>query len=205
MPRGKRNGEDLSDKKQRPPEEAGPGHNSALTEAEQRFLLIEHMAAIKAARAKVASATSAVRDLYKKAKAHGVSKKDIDFALSLDGGDEAAQIERRRREAQIARWLLHPIGTQSDLFETHDGKPLIEAAKDEGEFAALRGEACEVPAKHAGGPGQQPWIEGWHQGNAFRQERLERTRAELESPDAMLIKGVGEAPPPLGPEQAAIQ
>src|SRR5690606_15024300 len=86
-----------------------------LTDEQSQVLFFNHKKKIAGLKEKISSLTGELRATYKVAKSEGFLKKDFDFAFLLDKDEDDAAIERRRREAQIARWQGHPIGTQGDL------------------------------------------------------------------------------------------
>ncbi|MCW5697337.1 MAG: hypothetical protein KIS96_11480 [Bauldia sp.] len=158
-----------------------PKDHNQLTDDQQRVIFFDHLAKVRKAKDKIASATAELRNLYKFAKADSISKKDIDHALRLETADEADLIEERRRLDQIARWIGSPVGTQAELFDGTDRTPLVDRAKEAGKIVGLKGEVCSVPAQYQGA-GEQAWIDGWHLGNDARQETIKaRTEAELNS------------------------
>lgn len=146
---------------------AAAGHNSsALTDDQQQALFWSHLGKIKRQRDKIASLTGELRQAYKLAKAEGFSKADLDYALRLESEDETEAIDRRRREAQIARWMAHPIGTQSDLFDGVDRTPAVDKAYATGKIAAFKGDAPIAPYADGGSEQAQAWLRGHHDGSA---------------------------------------
>jgi ribosome modulation factor/uncharacterized protein (UPF0335 family) len=157
---------------------AGIGDNSGepetlekLTDEQQRVLFVQHVVKIERLKAELDAATSdikaAIKDAYKIAKEESCSKKDIDFALRLRKNPDDEEVEQRRREAQIAAWVNHPIGTQPDLFagDGVDRTPSVEKAYEAGKMAGLEGAVCSPP--HADNTEQgQRWLQGWHDGQA---------------------------------------
>lgn len=151
---------------------AGVGHNSGLTDQQQRALLIQAVVDIEGLKEQMASLNGKLRNRYKQAKADGVKKKDIDFAIELRKGDEKEAITEHRRRLQIARWVNHPIGTQPDLFDQQaeadaDREPIEDKVAREGELAGLEGKSCEPPS-HLTGPLMQIWVDNWHKAQAHR-------------------------------------
>lgn len=149
------------------------GHNSgdtALTDDQQQVLFFNHKKSIGALKDKVAHATSELRNAYKLAKSEGFLKKDFDWAFELEKDEDDKAIEDRRRQANIARWLNHPIGTQADLFSDGadtDRRSQEERGYAEGKRAGMAGEICK-PSFSAGTDGYGGYMKGWHEGAAVR-------------------------------------
>lgn len=96
--------------------EPGMGDNSEpreLTPEQRRSLLMQACNDIGGLKADVASLTADLRHAYKQAKADGIPKKDIDFALQLKVMERDAVVERITRHSQIIEWI-HP-GVQAEL------------------------------------------------------------------------------------------
>jgi hypothetical protein len=187
---------------------AGPDHNT-LTEDQERALFFHHLNRVKAQKAVVASETGSLRSLYKIAKADGFSKKDIDFALSLESRKEEETLEERRRQQRIAFWLQHPIGTQPDMFDFQpDRTPLADRAYEAGKIAGMKGEPNRPPHDENTEAGQK-WMAGWHKGQELifavgRQKDAEAFNGDGDETD----EGEGDgdtAPLPLGDQPATHQ
>lgn len=140
-----------------------------LSEDQRQALFFQHKRQIAALKEKVGSATSDLRNAYKVAKAEGFPKKDFDFAFKLEDDADDEAISERRRQAEIAKWLGHPIGTQADLFaETSiDRRPISETSYEEGKRAAMNNEVLKPP-HGAGTEAYTRYVEGWHEGDAIR-------------------------------------
>jgi len=96
--------------------EPGMGDNSApreLTLEQKRSLLMKACDEILPMKLDFAALAGEIRQAYKAAKADGIPKKDIDFALQLKGMDRDSIIDRITRHSQIIEWL-HP-GVQAEL------------------------------------------------------------------------------------------
>jgi len=163
------------------------GHNSGeLTSDQQQVLFHQHMKKIKAAKEQMATATSQLRNAYKLAKSEGFPKTDIDYAFMLEKDKDDGAIQARRREAEIAKWMGHPIGTQPDLFATGvnaDPRSQGEKAYEDGKRAGIRGEVCKAPYG-PGTDGYDGYMRGWHDGNAA----LSNQAKEQEEGDAVLMR-----------------
>lgn len=158
---------------------AGPGHNSAgaveLTDAQEEALFRNHLGKVRALKAKQASVTADLRNAYKGAKADGWAKKRIDFALALENDEGNELLEERRVEAKIARWLQHPIGTQTDLFADPepDRAPLAERSFNDGRRVGMEGGNPKPPD---GTADPAEWQRGWHAGQDALKSSLPLTR-----------------------------
>jgi len=83
----------------------------------------------------------------------------ITYGLKLRKADESDAIEERRAQAEIARFLNHPIGTQPEfLFGMVDRTPGVDRAFLDGEQAGAEGKTCECPI--VGGPNGAGMDEG---------------------------------------------
>ena len=96
--------------------EPGMGDNSAqreLTPEQKRSLLMKACDEILPMKLDFAALAGEIRQAYKAAKADGIPKKDIDFALQLRGMDRDTLTERITRHSQIIEWI-HP-GVQAEM------------------------------------------------------------------------------------------
>lgn len=176
-----------------------PGHNSGasveeLNDEQQQALFFQHMRKIGDLKKKLASVNGDLRSAYKVAKAEGFTKKDLDFAFDLEKDEDEKMVEDRRRQAQIARWMSHPIGTQADLFGSGtptDDRPLRERAFDEGKRDGMKSEGPLKPP-YDSGDGYDGYVEGWHRG----QEVLLAAIKKPEEP--VLLRPEGNEP--AGPD-----
>lgn len=151
---------------------AGIGHNSSLTEEEQRALLVNGVGEIIELQDKLATINASIRNVRKKLKANGYDNVEVNFAIKLRRSEdhEADQTEWRKM-IRAALFMAHPIGTQPDLFyQAGDGvdrTPSVDKAYEEGKMVGMEGkQRCEPPS-HYGNEQQQKWIEGWHAGQAL--------------------------------------
>ena len=93
------------------------GHNNPpvqLTEEQRRALLLQAIDEIMPQKEKLTSLVGKIRGIYKRFKADGVSKKDIDFAISLKGMEAEQASKTTARYLEIVAWC-HP-GVQAELF-----------------------------------------------------------------------------------------
>jgi ribosome modulation factor len=153
--------------KNKQPDEAGPGpgHNSVdLTEEQRRAQLIKGCVEIEELQESVATLRTAIGNVKKRLKAVGIERFEVDYALRLRRVDETEELDKRRREARIAAWCNHPIGTQPDLFSDEpDRTPSVDKSFEDGKIAGMEGRGCEAPT-HLGQEQQQSWIKGWGEG-----------------------------------------
>jgi hypothetical protein len=132
-----------------------------LSDEQRQVLWFRAKPRIVALRNKLESITGEIRNEYKKVKSDlGLTKADIDFALSLADDDGKVQAAWRRRQ-ELARWEQHPIGMQADLFAAESA---IHPYGD-GKKAGMAGERCEPPHDPSTEAGQV-WISGWYEGQA---------------------------------------
>jgi ribosome modulation factor len=162
-------------------QEAGQGHNSGLTETQERALFFDHLNKIQASKAELEKMKASHARLFKAAKADGITKKDLEYALRLRSDDSNGEelLEERRREIRIAKWLQHPVGTQMDMFDK-DRSTAEEKAFELGKNAGMEGKACIAP--YDGSTKQaQAWIKGWHEGQAAIFD-IRKIKTEEEAP-----------------------
>jgi ribosome modulation factor len=146
-------------------EPAQAGHNSELSDAEKRALFLNALPELEQLLEKKSGIVSDIRNQRKRIVSYGFEPFEIDYALKIRKDEDATMIERRRKEARIARFLNHPIGTQSDIFDEVDRTPAADKAFDDGKIAGASGKACSSPFS----PGldqDQAWIRGWGEGQA---------------------------------------
>jgi ribosome modulation factor len=141
------------------------GHNSELSEAEKQALFLRGLTELEGMIADKDEIMSDIRNQRKRIISYGFTTADINFALGLRKKDDAESIEKRRREAMIARFLGHPIGTQADIFDELDRTPAADKALAEGKIAGAEGQAMSPPYDQSTEQGQQ-WLKGWQEGQA---------------------------------------
>jgi ribosome modulation factor/uncharacterized protein (UPF0335 family) len=150
-------------------EAAGPGHNSGepqivLTEEERRARLVNGVKQIEDLQEQLKPIKDAIAGVRKDLKEFGFEKFEVDYAMRLKKVDETEELDRRRREARVAAWFNHPIGTQPDLFSDEpDRTPSVDKAYEDGKIAGMEGRSCEPPT-HLGQEQNQSWIRGWGDG-----------------------------------------
>lgn len=139
------------------------GHNSELSEAEKQALFLSGLGELESLLEEKNEIVADVRNQRKRIISYGFDPWEIDFALKLRKSEDAEAIERRRKEAVIARFLNHPIGTQPDMFDEPDRTPAVDKAFADGRVAGASGKTAQPP--FGGGTEQeQAWLKGWHQG-----------------------------------------
>lgn len=153
-----------------PETDAGPGHNSGevpieLTEDQRCALLIQGVQKIEVAQGKMETLKADIRNLRKQLKVSGFDTFEVNYALRLRKADDTEELDRRRREARIAKWFNHPVGMQADMFDEVDRTPSVDKAFADGKLAGMSGEPCSVPSHH-GQEQSAKWIEGWQEGQA---------------------------------------
>lgn len=158
--------------------------SNVLTDDQQAALFFQHKKAIESLKDKVASANSALRSAYKVAKAEGFTKKEIDFALSLEDDEDDKIQKDRLRQNQIARWMGIPLGTQGELELEPDRRSVEERAAAEGKRAGMSGESLNPPYA-PGTAGYDPYVEAWHVGQAaiFSIEKM-KSETQLLRPES---------------------
>lgn len=154
------------------PADAKPGHNSGKTMAQlsddQTQALTRQHAAKRAKLVEAEKTAKANRMNFDR-----VIRSDLgEFGLAnikmleqLETPEGEAKIRAEmERQMMVARWSGLPIGTQAALFD-EDRRPIEERAHDSGKRAGMKGDNCAPP--HAPGtPSYEPWIKGWHEGQA---------------------------------------
>jgi hypothetical protein len=147
-------------------------------------LFFQHKNTIIALRDQVASVSGKLRSAYKVAKSEGFSKKEIDFAISLEDDEDDKIQKERLRQNQIARWMGIPLGTQTELELEPDRRSIEEKAAAEGKKAGMNGETLSPPYA-PGTAGYEPYVEAWHLGQAaiFSVQKM-KSEAELLRPES---------------------
>lgn len=109
---------------------------------EAKALFLQHLPKIRDLKAKVATATSNLRNAYKSAKAQGAFEKgDFDFAFELETAEQEAKARAKiARNLQIARYVGSDMGSQLDLFLEPDRTPAVDRAYEEGQRASMQNE-----------------------------------------------------------------
>jgi hypothetical protein len=169
---------------------AAIGHNSKLSNEQQRALFFNHFPKILTAQGIVQTAQAEFKKLKKLAKADGLVLGDIDFALRLNNMDDlqivADELDRR---TAIANWMQAPVAYQPDMFVEGD-RTLKQRAYEKGVLASAMGKNGNPELDYIA-PGSEEW-EAWLEGHA--DDRKQRMTALAE---AMQARKVDE---PAAPE-----
>ncbi len=91
-------------------------------------------------------------------------------------------LEKFRNTTKIARWMFHPIGFQSTLFEEQpDRRTLTEEARDEGFADGCMGKSLVTPGRWEPGSEEgQSYATGWHDGQRALMETSPLTKEGVE-------------------------
>jgi ribosome modulation factor len=141
------------------------GHNSALSEAEKQALFVRGLADLESLIEEKNEVVADIRNNRKRIVSYGFEPWEIDYALRLRKDTDNEAVDRRRKEAQIARFLNHPIGTQPDMLEELDRTPAVDKAFADGRVAGAGGKTAQPPYA-TGTEQEQSWLKGWHAGQA---------------------------------------
>ena len=146
-----------------PAEDKKPKSKSAdLPSADEQKLFLSHLPIIAAQKAKLETANSDLRNLYKKAKADGFEKADFDLAMAIETAEkEAKQKAKIARELTIAKFCGKALGNQLDLFLEPDRTPASENAYEEGKIAAMKNEAAR-PGYDPSTEQHREYMRGYH-------------------------------------------
>jgi hypothetical protein len=145
----------------------GPGHNKPdLTDDEKRVLLLRPVERILALKQQQKDLNEEIKDERRRLKSDGFTKVEIDYAIFLRSSSEKDALDKRQAQANIARWLGHPVGHQADLFgDGIDRTPDIDLAYQVGKNAGILNVECKVPDRWSEASEQgQRWMQGWHDG-----------------------------------------
>lgn len=155
------------------------GHNSQLSEAEKQALFVRGLADLENLIEEKNEVVADIRNHRKRIISYGFEPWEIDYALKLRKDTDNEAVDRRRKEAVIARFLNHPIGTQPDMFDEPDRTPAVEKAAKDGHVAGASGKSAQPPYA-VGTEQEQAWLKGWHKG----QEDLASGFKKLEPAEA---------------------
>ena len=148
------------------PADQTPGHNSKLSEEQEKGLhLSSHVPLYERTLKAKKEADAAFKNACKQIKSEGGSVEDIKLTIQLrTPAGEAKFKELLERQRRIADWNNLAVGSQGWLLD-EDRRPLVDRAKKDGEKAGLEGADCKSP--HAPGTeANEAWIEGWHKSQA---------------------------------------
>lgn len=134
---------------------------------------------LKSMRSDMAGLKGDMGAIFKRLKDLGWSKKDIEFAQSLEDKDVGQVISDFERKIRIARLFGHQLGRQLDLLEK-DRTPQVDRAYEEGKAAgSLRKQA--INPYQPGSQEMDSWQRGFNDGNEFVNKDL--AKAMNGSPD----------------------
>lgn len=195
-------------------QEKKPTKKAAKTDGRKRIgsdevmqeTFMRHFRAYQRADGVLDEAKTELNSICEKAKAEGVTKRSLKFALNLkkDEGVKKAKAERDE-QMRVATWL--GFAKQLEMFAEELGDPIWE----EGKRAAMANEACSPPPHHSQKAAQR-WTHGWHHGmkivNNNRVEALSSQFKPLGDTVAAIAEKAGipaslPAPAPEAGEQPA--
>lgn len=120
---------------------------------------------LKEKRSEMAGAKGDMNAIYKRLKDLGWTKKDAEFAMTLEDKDVGQVIADFERKIRIAKLFGHQLGRQLDILDK-DRTPQADRAYDEG-LAAGKLRKSAVNPYQPGSTEFQRWQEGLNDGNAF--------------------------------------
>jgi uncharacterized protein (UPF0335 family) len=170
-------------KKPPPAKGSVPGDNGAdgISDVKMGDHFVRELHKLEVILAKMETLKADARNQRKAMKIDGFETYEINYAIKLRKHDNDEMLEQRRREARVARWLAHPIGTQSDFLAdlTHN-KANGRDPEALGRVAGAEGATYKPPA-NLNQDDAQRWITGWHAG----QEKMAGAgiKAPTEQPD----------------------
>lgn len=149
-------------------------HNEEKTEQElyedQQFL--RGFADLKILKSDMAGTKGDMGAIYKRLKDLGWSKKDIEFATTLEDKDIGQVIADFERKIRIAKLFGHQLGRQLNLLDA-DRTPQEDRAYEEG-LAAGRLRKNESSSRYdPGSTAGQAWLKGFNEGHAFINRELD--------------------------------
>ena len=135
--------------------------NSPIDEGDKaRFL--HHLPLVEKGRSAIASATNAIRVIYKTALADGFTKADFDYALDVQTPEkEQATKQRIGRRLLIAKFMGSDLGAQFELFSEPSRVPAEDRAFEEGQSAAMQNKPAK-PGYDPSTPQYRSYMKGFH-------------------------------------------
>lgn len=153
------------------------GHNEKTEQElyeEQKFL--EGYAELKNLTSDMAGTKADMGVIFKRLKDMGWSKKDIEFARSLEDKDVGQVIADFEQKIRIAKLFGHRLGRQLDLLDA-DRTPQVDRAYDEGLAAGRRRLEATNPYQ-AGSEEGQAWQRGMNDGTEIANRDLAAAMGE---------------------------
>ncbi len=166
--------------------DAGPGHNSVLTDDQRQALTRQHAGKYFSLLEAKKKADADLRNHAKVVKSdlgeHGMVQIKLLQQLQTEEGEKKFR-EEMEAKATAARWAGLPIGAQGNLFD-EDRRPIEEKAYEEGKSAGMAGKTANPPYS-PGTPAYDRFMEGWHAGQAVLAQGFKKTKdsADLLRPE----------------------
>lgn len=135
---------------------------------EQKFL--EGYAELKGLKSEMAGTKGDMGAIYKRLKDLGWTKKDIEFAVTLEDKDVGQVIADFERKIRIARMFGHRLGRQLDILD-QDRTPQEDRAYEEG-YANGRRRGSAANPYQPGSTEFQKWQQGMNAGTELANKDL---------------------------------
>ncbi|WP_421983396.1 hypothetical protein [Roseibium sp.] len=142
------------------------GHNEKTQQElyeDQQFL--KAFTEVKSLDSTMAGTKGNLSALYKRLKDIGWTKKDFDFAKSLQDKDVGQVIADFERKIRIAKLFGHALGRQLDFLD-QDRTPMVDRAFEEGAAAGRLRQEMSNPYQ-PGSEEHNSWQSGFNEGNTF--------------------------------------
>lgn len=150
-------------------------------EVHEERQFIKGFTELKAHKSDMASTKGDMGAIYKRLKDLGWTKKDVEFAFSLEDKDVGQVIADFERKIRVAKMFGHQLGRQIDLLE-QDRTPQAERAYEEGLAAGKLRKSASNPYQ----PGTeefQNWQKGMNDGTAWINAETDKAVNGEQSPD----------------------
>lgn len=173
---------------------AGIGHNSDLTPAERKALLMGHYKQIASAKEALEEARAAYQKTRKDAKADSVVLADIDFMFRCaEVEDEKSIVSELVSRTEIADWFGLPVAFQADMFGSFDREPAVDKAARQGAKAGATGKGGNPYDESS--PQGRAWAEAWSSEQKKLQEAFIAAQEKLTAQRADVVKPKRGRPP----------
>lgn len=137
---------------------------------------------IKGKKSEIASTTADMGVVYKRIKdIGGWTKKDVEFAMSLEDKDVGQVIAEFERKIRIAKLFGHQLGRQLELMDK-DRTPQEDRAYEEGLAAGKLRKPNSNPY-HPGTKEADAWQRGYNEGSEFINKELDLAVNGTQAPD----------------------